>query len=591
MPNFVNNTITINGEGQIAAALAKQQLVITRVQVGSGIAAGAPASLTTLVTPVMNLTPQPPQVSANSLQIGEVVVMAVLDSANVLVPFPLTELGVFATSAGGPEQLIAYCQCSSPYDQITPGSGSNRLILNLQVPIVVGVGASVSITVQAGNPVYVPPVVAGPGIVVDSPTDNLGRIIEWIVSTPRITNNTTLYVANEYTQNVAPYFSTLQNAIDYLGSFTISSGVSVFINMAAETFNITSPVVLNHVNSAQITIQGANNPDVTFNGIGTITGSGGNWQVPLLNVSSTANIKVGTWLSIWAPSFNWPGPLVGGTFQVIGVSGSTVTIQCIYYAASWPNMAGTSGRMTPLSTVIVLNNTKIGYGLVFSNGIGLLQYVALIMPGGYASNYPGCAILLSKASGLFKYVACWGFTGNGASGCGLSVGAATNGVCQCCTSSVNDTGFISAGAGANLTLQGCASSHNFMRGIWVEGNANLSFSPGIYNTPNFIGGNRERGVLVSNASYCTVGVSFVNGQLWTQHVMSSFNNNIGFHFANMSRSSFASSGGVYFATMNGNYDVAVSTMSSVPGSAYIQGTRIFNGTPGVILPGDGSLFS
>lgn len=588
MPNFVNNTITINGEVQIAAAIAKTQLVITRVQIGAGIANVALPSLTALSVPIMNLTPQPPQVSANNLQLGEVVVMAILDSANVTSTFQLTELGVFATSGGGPEQLIAYCQCSSPYDTIAPGSGSNRLILNLQVPIVVGVGASVSITVQAGNPVYIPPVVAGPGIVVDAPTDASGRVIEWIVSTPQITQSTTLYVANEYTQNVAPYFSTLQNAINYLNGFSIASGVEVYINLAAETFNINTTVTLAHVNSSQIIIQGSPNPAITFNGIGAITGSAGNWKVQLLNVSSTANIQAGTWLDIWSVSFNWMCPLIGGCFQVVSVSGSTVTIQTYYYAANWPNMAGTTGNMTPLTTILNVTSSLGVAGIILNKGIGLLQYIAIVNPGGLSVNYPASGILTLQDAATFRYLGLFGFRGSQSSAAGIYVTSGAVGICQCCGSSFNDHGYIASNG--TLIYSGCCSSHNLSRGIWGDTNASVQITPGIYNTANYIGGNREKGLLLSNSTSCLILLTYVNGQVWTQPLMTSYNNGEGVFLMNQSRTAFAVPNAVFYAAYNVNYDVAAIVLSAVAGSALIQGTRIFNGTPGV-LTSDGCIFS
>jgi hypothetical protein len=590
MPNFVNNTITVQGEGQIAAAMAGTQMVITRVQVGSGVASVPLPSLTTLVTPIMNLTPQPPQVSANNLQTGEIVVMAVLDTANVTTTFGLAELGVFATSGGGPEQLIAYCQCSAPFDSIAPGSGQNRLQLNLQVPIVVGPGASVSITVQAGNPVYVPPVVAGPGIIVTAPTNSQGQVIEWIVSTPQITQNTTLYVANEYTQNVAPYFSSLANAFAYLNSFVIASGVQVSISMSAEQFNISTTNYLNHANASQIVIQGVVNPDVTFSGVGSITGSAGNWKVQLTGVSSTAHIQIGTWLDIWNVAWNWQCPLVGGCFQVTAVSGSTVTIQSYYYNSAWPSMAGTSGTMTPLTTVINMTSSLGLTGIDLGNGIGTMRNIAIINAGGQSNNYAAAGLLLSKGSGIFNRMGFWGFRSNTTLSHGAIVGGPANGIFQCCGSSLNDNGFTCSGGGANLQLQSCCTTHNMQRGVWTEGNGTFIVCLSVAaNQPTFAAGNRERGLLINDSSYFAIIGAYLNGQPVYQPVMSSYNASYGCHMSSMSKMVFSNSSTVLYAAFNGTYDVALSAISLAANSSLIQGTRKFNGTPG-ILTADGCLF-
>lgn len=589
MPNFVNNTLTLQGEGQVAAAMAGQQMVITRVQVGSGVANSPLPSLISLVNPVMNLVPVPPQVSANNLQEGEVIVMATLDSAYVNSTFNLAELGVWATTGGGPEQLIVYCQCSAPYDSIAPGSGSNRLQLNLQVPIVVGVGASVSITVQAGNPVYVPPVVAGPGIVVNAPTDNLGRVIEWIVSTPQIINNTNLYVANE-NNDVAPNFSTLQKAMNYLSSFTIASGVQVTINIAAEQFNVTVPIQINHVNGGQILITGAVNPDVSFAGIGAISGSAGNWRVQLTGVSSTVNIKVGSWLNIYNVAFAWQGVLIGGTYQVLGVSGNVVTIQSYYYAASWPSMAGISGTMTPLSTILAVNIPQLDGAAVniYSGGIGTMRNIALVCMGGQANNYAGFGLALSGGGGTFQKMGFFGFRNNTTLGGGFAVFGGKLALMQNCSASLNNSGFIAGGA--QIQLAGCCTTHNLWRGVWADAGGIVSFVPGPTKTQNYIGGNRERGLLVTNSAYAAVAYYYVNGVKVNANAMIAYNASYGLHFINMSKSAFSDNNNVFFCAYNNTYDCALSVLSAILGSAGVQGSRVFNGTPG-ILTSDGCIFA
>jgi hypothetical protein len=429
-------------------------------------------------------------------------------------------------------------------------------------------------------------VVAGPGIVVDAPTDTSGRIIEWIVSTPQITKNTTLYVNNSYTQNIAPYFDSLSNAFNYLDSFTIASGVDVYVNMAPQTFSIKAPIWVSHTNSSQITIQGANNPDVTFKGIGSIQGTVGNWKVQLLNVSSTANIKVGMWLNIYAASFQWWGTILAGMYQVTGVSGSTVTIQS-YYWSTYPNVAGGAGTMTPLTTILSYDNPQMQYGLGFLNGIGLLQYVAVVMPGGYANNYPASGLYMGGGSGVFKYVGVWGVRGNTNVAGGIVI-ANSYGLLQRCCSSFNDDGVVATGAGANATIEGCAVSHNLARGVWGESNSNTLFSSGTGST-NFVGGNRNVGVMIVNGSYCAVMASYINGQVVQVPVLCSYNASYGYQISNQSRTGFNSSSCVFWASNNGQYDVVLTAMSLLPNSSWVQGSRIFNGTPGVLMA-DGSLF-
>jgi len=463
------------------------------------------------------------------------------------------------------------------------------LQLNLQVPIVVGVGASVQITVQAGNPVYIPPVVAGPGIVVTAPTDSLGRVIEWIVSTPQIVNNTNLYVANEY-NDVAPNFSTLQKAMNYLSSFTIASGVQVTINIAGEVFNLTTATNINHVNGGQIVISGVILPDVSFAGIGSITGSAGNWKVQLTGVSNTTNIKVGTWLNIYNVAFSWPGVLVGGIYQVTAVAGSTVTIQSYYYASSWPSMAGINGTMTPLSTVLNVNMPQLNGAAVniYKGGIGTMRNIAVVCPGGQANNYVGNGLIISGGNGLFQRMGFFGFRNNTSLGSGFGAYGGGTSVLQDCSASLNCTGFI-AGA-AQIQPGGCCSCHNTVRGYWVDADGLLAFTPGPGRTQNYIGGNRERGILATNSAYVSVNFQYIGGVKINANVMMAYNASYGLHFINMCKSAFSDNSNVFFAAYNNTYDCALSVLSSIVGSAAIQGSRVFNGTPG-ILTSDGCIFA
>ena len=295
------------------------------LQQEAGVSAIAPFTMTTLVTPQLNLIPTPPQVTANNLQPGEIIVMATLDSANVTSTFNLTEMGVFAKSGSGPEVMIAYCQASSPYDSISPGSGSSRLQINEQIPIIVGVGASVSITVQAGNPVFVPPVVAGPGISVAAPTNSAGQVQQYIVSTPTLTVSATLNVAHG-NNNVAPNFSSIQNALNYLSQYSIPSNVGMYINVAAGQYTGADAFFdCEHVNGSQITISGPQNGDFNFTAVSGTTGG----LVTFYGLSGTTAFTVGFLCVCWYAGSNANGlydPLLTGCWIVQSKTATTVTV-------------------------------------------------------------------------------------------------------------------------------------------------------------------------------------------------------------------------------------------------------------------------
>jgi len=590
MPNFVVNTLTYAGESVIAAAMAGTQMVITRVQVGSGTAGTGTSlpTLTALIAPVMNLTPVPPLVSANNLEQGEVIVMATLDTANVVSTFSLAELGVWATSGGGAEQLIAYCQALSPYDSIAPGSGISRLQLQLQVPIVVGVGASVSITLQPGNPVFVPPVVAGPGIVVQAPTDASGHVTEWIVSTPQITQNTTLYVANE-NNDVAPNFTTLNKAMAYLGGFAIAAGIQVTINMAAETFNQTVPQVINHPNGQQITIQGAIYPATSFTNIGTITGSAGNWSVKLLGVTDTSHIAVNTWLILTYLNPNAQAGLVGGMWKVTAVSGSTVTVQNWYWAASWPSMTGVSGNIQPLGTIIDVTLKGVDGIDIDGAGVGLMQNIGIIYTAGASTNFPATGLSLGNGAAYFLNIGVNGFTSNVANSSGFGMESTEGATLDTCAASNCDNGLTGVGF---MAVYNCCFNSNTQFGIWIFTGATCrvtSYGGGPTGTgtnpdgSSFVCGNIGDGVHVGDKSYFVCSTLWGSGRQGGGFLTVAYNEKNGISIYNMATAACQSGTAAFgFAGNAGSYDVSISLLSSFSGHTFITGGARYNVTPGTL---------
>lgn len=598
MPNFIVNTLTYAGESVIAAAMAGTQMVVTRVQVGSGTAATGTSlpGLTALIAPVMNLTPVPPTVSANNIQQGEVIVMATLDTANVATTFSLAELGVWATSGGGSEQLIAYCQALSPYDSIAPGSGISRLQLQLQVPIVVGVGASVSITLQPGNPVFVPPVVAGPGIIVQAPTDASGHVTEWIVSTPQITQNTTLYVANE-NNDVAPNFTTLNKAMAYLGGFAIAAGIQVTINMAAETFNQTTAQEVAHPNGQQITIQGAIYPATSFTNVGAITGGAGNWSVKLLGVADTSHIAIGTWLILTYLNPNAQAGLVGGMWKVTAISGSTVTVQNWYWGASWPSMSGVSGNIQPLGSIIDVTQRGNDGIDIAGGGIGLLQNIGIIFTGAANTNYPATGISHTTGAGYYLNVGVYGFTSNVGDSSGFAIETPDGVTLDTCAASYCDNGLTGAGY---MNIYNCCFTDNTQFGIWIFEGATCTVDPygggptGTGTNPDgysFCCGNNSNGVQVIDKSLFICSALWGSGRQGGGFLTVSYNQQNGVKIHNMSTGGCQSSTGAFgFAGNNGSYDVVLDTLSTFTGHGFIAAGARYNVTPGT-LSGDGCLLN
>jgi len=589
MPNFVTNTITALGAAQIAATSTSQPLVITRVAVGSGIATGNPAAQTALVTQVMNLIPQPPSTAANDLQPGEFEVNATLDSANVVSPFSLTELGVFAKVGAGSEQLFCYCQATSPYDTINPGSGAGRLQVNVTVPVVVGTGTSVSITVQAGNPVFVPPVVAGPGIVVTAPVDALGRVTEWIVSTPMLTQSTTLFV-KPGNPNVAPNFSSIQNAVNYLNQYTLAPGVTININVSGDTYaGAPGMANINHVNGTQINLLGQSLPDVNFTGFGSVTGSNGNWSVQLTGCSSTVNIVVGRWLNMYfiAGSSNFSSAIMAGFYQVTAISGSTVTVRVPFRQASFPSLAGsTGGVFTPISTLLQPTQNQFGI-VVGSHGINTIQNIGLVPQAAPTGN--------NAPVGILFYGLCNGLVRCGVSGFlnsnlllngGFYIANNTNVEIYNCTASNNNNGItISTGQATGAAL---GFTNNLQFGIWIAFGGMAYLAPLEVGTKwVFVAGNGNQGINCGGNSQLVVTGNYPGSPpaAYYAFLWCVWNSSYGLGLDLKSYLLMGTTNG-FLAQSNVTYDIGMFNLSNIDGLGNVTGTRIFNFTPGV-LTGNG----
>lgn len=585
MPSFTNAYITTVGQASITAAIAGTNLQITRVAVGSGIMGGDPTTLTALVNQTMNLTPLPPQVSANVIAPDEVAVLATLDSANAPpTSFNLNEIGVFGKSGGGAEQLIAYYQCVIPGDTITQQTGLSRLQIYFSLPIYVGIGANVTITVVAGNPIFIPPVVAGTGITVTAPTDSHGNVLQWIVATKTITNNTTLFVNPTY-NNVAPNFSSINNAMNYLRSFSISSGIGVLISVAAGTYTGGQTTIV-HANASQITITGPQNGDISFTGVGTITGSAGNWNVPLTGCSSTANVAVNGYISLWgAVSLNpIATALLCGFHKVVAVSGSTVTVNIPYYKTSWPSLAGAPGGwFTPITAILSITQAAGGtWGFsTDTHGIGTLQYIGIIPASAIPANTQVAGLNVG-GPGYLNHIGVRGFTNNTGTCVGIGISGGSGYVTiNRSSATLCDWGIVCSGSSVAACMW-CASTHNIGLNYWSQ-SANMVFQ--LDNISNqdancISAGSRSTGVQGGGNGILTCQAGWAGGALRHGRIYSVYNAGVGFNISNSITNASTANDFLYGQFNDSALDLTVSAM----GISYCQlnGSRLLNQAEGVL---------
>lgn len=598
---FTGAYITVVGANAIASSIAGTQLIVTSVAVGSGIAAGltpgTKANITTLASQKMTLGSV--QTTANNLGPGIVGVLCVLDTANApTTQFNLTEVGVFAKlGAAGTPFLLAYYPCQTPGDVIVQQTGLSRIQSNIELLINVGVGANVAITVVAGNPVFIPPVKSPKNtIAVTTPLDTSGNILEWDIDIPTIVNSTTLFVAAG-NNNVAPNFSTLQNALNYLDGFVIPNGVQITISVAPQQFDSSSTIFINHVNGQRIVISGQQLPDVTFTGIGAITGSAGNWNVALTGCSSTANISASatapTRLNVFFIGGTTNASVITGFFPVVAVSGSTVTINVQYGGSTFPSMAGsTGGAFSPINTIFRFN-AAVGGIFISGGGLGGLYNVGVISNITLSGTINVTGIE-AVAPSNFNRVGVRNWQNGTINTSGFAF--ANNQIyLDHCSASNNGVGLISFG-NASVLATTAAFTNNSCIGLWCQGGQFVSENGIVYLAGNgFILGSSTPGgnaAQISANSVLTCQAAYINNTLTHGFYYVVFNAGPGVSVSYASIVDQSTANEYILANNNGilltgtKYDAVVDIFSFVP-SAAIQGSRIFNVTVGTMSPTGG----
>lgn len=106
------------GLSLLAQANAGAQLILTRVEVGKGVATGEASQLRALVSPVATATSSTPQVTAQVMQL----MVEYRNDLNggLTQGFWLSEFGLFAKVAGGAEALLYYASLAEHPQWVNP---------------------------------------------------------------------------------------------------------------------------------------------------------------------------------------------------------------------------------------------------------------------------------------------------------------------------------------------------------------------------------------------------------------------------------------------------------------------------------------
>ncbi|MEW6045010.1 MAG: right-handed parallel beta-helix repeat-containing protein [Bacillota bacterium] len=189
----------------------------------------------------------------------------------------------------------------------------------------------------------------------------------------------TVITANK-TINVPADYPTIQAALDSLKKAWIPRDVTVTIQVAAGTYSHTSPIIVDHPQGLHIKIIGATPVTTTITGAGTITGSAGNWGVPIL-VQSTSGIAAGDYVIVRDTTGTGDHYAFRGIWKVISVDSATqITVQNTHRASAFPTATLSGGTVVVLKTVLKFVGCR-GIVVAPNSALGLLGAVAVVGDG------------------------------------------------------------------------------------------------------------------------------------------------------------------------------------------------------------------
>jgi len=316
----------------------------------------------------------------------------------------------------------------------------------------------------------------------------------------------TRIITSDLTLNVPSQYSTIQAALDSIRDAFIPSNVTVTIQVDSGTYTHTSPIVIQHPCGSQIRIIGATPVTTTLTGVGTISGSAGNWSVPL-QVESASGIAVGDYVIVKNTSGTDDHYALRGVWEVTGVSGNTVTIKNTHRKSTFPTFTVSGGTVVALKTILKFNGCS---GIVaYDSCLGYLNNVAII--GNLSSDTRGIV-----AGKIFETQA---KEGKGAVVCGSNVGVSSFVVglyalsgtihAQNVASSGNiDVGFYATYSGS-IIAPGSIASGNGSGGFYATSSGSIIAS---YSTAS---GNGSGGLatLYSGSIVATYSIASGNGSV------------------------------------------------------------------------------
>jgi len=184
-------------------------------------------------------------------------------------------------------------------------------------------------------------------------------------------------IKQNLTINVPADYPTIQAALDTLKYAWIPRDVTVTIQIAAGTYTHTSPIVVDHPCGSQARIIGATPITSTITGAGTVSGSAGNWSVPI-TVADVTGIQVGQYAIIRNTSGTGDHFAHRGIWEItaVDIATKTVTVKNTHRASTFPMATLSGGDFFVLTTVLKFTDC-IGLRL-YDKSLGYLDNVAIV---------------------------------------------------------------------------------------------------------------------------------------------------------------------------------------------------------------------
>jgi hypothetical protein len=146
--------------------------------------------------------------------------------------------------------------------------------------------------------------------------------------------------------------SALNTVLNKYNYVSLPANTTLTINLPSGVFSLTAPLMVPQLGGNAIVLNGVAPTSYSISGAGSVTGSAGNWSVPI-NLSNASGINVGDYVGIdgditGTGSWYW----IAGCWKVTAVSGNTVTVKNTARFSSVPTFTLTGGTLWKFNTVL-----------------------------------------------------------------------------------------------------------------------------------------------------------------------------------------------------------------------------------------------